>query len=38
MAHILVDKDDPVQWEWVSVKERPDGKIVWDQRYPAYHL
>ena len=38
MAHILVDKDEPVEWEWVSVTERPDGKIIWDQRFPAYHL
>ena len=38
MAKILVDQKDPVKWEWVAVKERPDGSIVWDQRYPAYHL
>mmetsp|Transcript_23413 Transcript_23413/g.37465 ORF Transcript_23413/g.37465 Transcript_23413/m.37465 type:complete len:483 (-) Transcript_23413:87-1535(-) len=38
MAHILVDQEDPVKWEWVSVKERPDNKICWDQRFPAYQI
>merc|ERR1712129_54299 len=35
MAKIIVDREDPVEWEWVSVTERPDGKLIWDQRFPA---
>jgi len=38
MAKILVDREDPVEWEWVSVTERQDGKLIWDQRFPAYDL
>lgn len=38
LARVLVSERDCVEWEWVSVKERPDGKVIWHQRFPAYNL